>query len=467
MPKDPDPVTIKVATEADTSGIDAASTALKGLSGDGDGSAEIEKVTTSLTGLDDAAKEVGESAKETDLQLARMINIQRAQIAAQVASSVAQIGGAVKNLADDLRGSDKELAETLDNSAVALDSLTGALSLAAQGFAVGGPFGAAIGATVGLLTGPLKSAYDGMVNDLDNAAKAEKNAAASVERLRKAREDFVREVRDKNIRAIFDSETTAIDNTIKALEKKARLDALQRGADSEINKVFGAPQSPQQAIETGRAEKFAEIDADVKLAADLAKQAGRHALDAMANASRVIEAQGELAPEAIKAANERDSAIRAADDASAKAREIEEAAAIEKQKITAQVVGELQNFSAEVSNTILEQAAAAKTAMEQAAKAEGDKFPANSRAALESLVAIFNDAIPDSAQLDQISTVMVQFRDSQRGVNQTITENMNAMIANSDQLKETQRTIAAKIASQSQDIENLRQQVLSVGESRY
>lgn len=448
---------IGITTTGDTSGAEKVEKSIfkiedAGKQAQRELDVEAAKQRQALDELDDSTQQVGESAKETDEQLKRMINIERAQVASQVAKSVAQIGSAVKNLANDIRGTDSELAETLDNSAVALDSVTGALSGAAQGFAVGGPFGAAVGGLIGLMSGPLKSAYDGMVTDLNNAAKAENAAAIATAKLKQARADFVKEVRDNNIRAIFDSETTAIDNTIKAIEKKARLDAAQRSADSEINKVFGGPQTPRQSIETDKAESFAQIDADVKEAADLAKEAGKQALAAMANASRVIEAQGELAPAAIKAANERDAAVRAADDASAKAGEIKESAAIEKQKIVAQAAGEFQNLSTEVSKTLVDQGEAALKAMEQAAKAEGEKFPRDSKLAMEKLLLIFNDAIPDSQQLDQISTAMVQFRDSQSGAHQSIADNMNAMITNTNQLKANQQTIAAAIAAQSREI---------------
>jgi hypothetical protein len=209
-----------------------------------------EKVTKSIFATTDAAKdaarqadvaavkakqnaaELGAAAEKADPQLSRLIGNQRAQVAGQIAQAIGGLGEATRKMAGQVKESDLELSKTLDTTAVGLDSVTNSLAFAAQGFALGGPFGAAVGATVGLMSGPLKAAFEDMTTSIINATKAEKQAAEMVVKLGIARENFAANQKFLDLKEIYDAEN----QFLKAQEEtmKRQLALRDRLASTEL-----------------------------------------------------------------------------------------------------------------------------------------------------------------------------------------------------------------------------------------
>jgi hypothetical protein len=200
----PDDIEFRLKTTADVTG---AETVTKSIFASTSAAKEAERqADVAAVKAKQNAAELGAAAEKADPQLSSLINIQRAQVAGQIAQAIGKLGDFTRKMAADAKESDLELSKTLETTAVGLDSVTNSLSLAAQGFALGGPFGAAVGATVGLLSGPLKAAYEDMTTSIQGAAAAEKEAAEMVGKLAIARENFAANQKFLALKETYDAE---------------------------------------------------------------------------------------------------------------------------------------------------------------------------------------------------------------------------------------------------------------------
>lgn len=227
---EPTPIEFRLKTTADISGAEDVKKSIFSTSTAAQEAARQADAAT--VKAKNSAKELGEAAEKADPQLSKLIGIQRAQVAGQISQAIGGLGEAAKKMAKELKDSDLELSQTLDATAVGLDSVTNSLSLAAQGFAVGGPFGAAVGATVGLLSGPLKAAYEDMTASIVGAAKAEKEAAEMVEKLGIARENFAANQKFLDLKATYDAENEILKEQESTLKRQLAL--RDRLASTEV-----------------------------------------------------------------------------------------------------------------------------------------------------------------------------------------------------------------------------------------
>jgi hypothetical protein len=200
----PDDIEFRLKTTADVTG---AETVTKSIFATTDAAKDAARqADVAAVKAKQNAAELGAAAATADPQLSKLITIQRAQVAGQISQAIGKLGDATRKMAADAKESDLELSKTLETTAVGLDSVTNSLALAAQGFALGGPFGAAVGATVGLLSGPLKAAFEDMTTSIQGAAAAEKEAAEMVEKLAIARENFAANQKFLALKETYDAE---------------------------------------------------------------------------------------------------------------------------------------------------------------------------------------------------------------------------------------------------------------------
>jgi ABC-type transporter Mla subunit MlaD len=163
-----------------------------GLSGMFDGVPErAEEVAESIKEIGDAAlpmsehlgeavdevEELGEAADDAGPKLDKLINIQRAQVAAEIGKGLARAGDKVREASERFADADPEFSKTLGNLATGLDTASSAAVGAAQGFAIGGPLGAAIGGLIGAAIVPLNAALNDMIESMARAAESEKLAS--------------------------------------------------------------------------------------------------------------------------------------------------------------------------------------------------------------------------------------------------------------------------------------------------
>jgi hypothetical protein len=405
----PDDIEIRIKTTGETAGA--------------------EEVKESLKKIDTEVKSLGETSAKADPQLSQIVNLGRAAAAVKIAESIGQISQAVRGMAGDLKSSDKDLSKTLENSATALDSVTGALSGAAQGFAAGGPLGAAVGATIGLFVGPLKNAYAGVVDSINGVAKAEAEGIELVKRMAELRRKYAEEQRNLGIRGVYDAETAAISKTTGEMEKLSRLQEAQRRADSAISTAVNGPATPEAKITNDRASALAEVRASVEEAQALATQAAKLASAAEANAERVSKAQGESSQAAVAAIAEKDSAKKRLEEEKSKANQVAQAAKIKEEEITAAALTATNALGNEASDVITKIGEDALKGMEDSAKEEGVKLSSAQKTAMAILSKLLTDTIPDAKQYQPIRQAMELFRTGLDSFHQAQFDSMTKWIA--------------------------------------
>lgn len=417
---------------------------------------EAKEAAGAVEDVAGAADNAGEALRGADPQLGGLINIEKAKVAANIAGRIGDIGAQARKISKELSGADKELSETFGSVATGLESLSSGLGLAAQGFAVGGPFGAAVGGTIGLLTGPLKSAFTGMIEDLARATQAEKNAEEAVKKLARAREEFAAQIRNEKNAAFFDAETQALLRSVRALESRSRIAQGQREADNRAADVFGQGATPTQRIDTNLARQITEIEAGVALALDKARLAEQAAQLARAEASQASTQQGDDSPATISAKKAAEAAERAAEQAQEQVAEISAIAATQKQKLLADAAEEFKGLGVDVGDSITENAKVVKQQIEAIAAAQGGKLSADIGGALGSLTKLLEDSIPDSQQTAQLAQAMNIAAGSRDALNSGLSEFFRTSAA-------TQTEMERKLSFYIQEVKNLKAKVEGLG----
>lgn len=215
-------------------------------------------------------KKQREEAAEAKKALDEVTNLQRVQLVQQFGEGLGRAAVFTRSLAAELQGAGIKGAGLVNGLATGMETVSGAVSGAAAGFAVGGPLGAAIGGTVGLLSGPLKTAITNTVNDLKALKQAEDNAAEAAKGL-KAATDAAAAERSRNFLVeYFNKATAAIDAATAAAKRNEALMASRREADNSIR------ESQAQSAARGGGDPAALERADI--AGDFAAE--RAAIDA-------------------------------------------------------------------------------------------------------------------------------------------------------------------------------------------
>jgi hypothetical protein len=256
----------------------------------------VEDLVKNMEKVSEETKEIGKQADEANPKLDKIANIQRAQVAAQIAAGLGKVGESVREAAEKFKAADPEFSKTLGNAAVGLETMASAAGLAAQGFAVGGPLGGAIGALVGTMLPALKTAMDDAIKSMEAAVVAQAGAEQSVKMLAAAHNMGITAYQNaldasqsyqqatNDLTKSLDAQTAAMEKRNRVRDSKDSADAAERD-NADAAEIRGG--APREDVEARRAAYDAQVAKDkvardleakrlaqVK-AADLALQAGR------------------------------------------------------------------------------------------------------------------------------------------------------------------------------------------------
>lgn len=411
-----------------------------------------EAVTEAIKDTGAEAKKVGNDAAQADPQLTRLLNIQRAQVAVQISQALGQVGIAIRKISDDFKTSDKEFSETLQNTAVGIDSLTGALSGAAQGFAVGGPFGAAVGGMIGLLGGPLKDAYGNMVKDLDAAAAAQRRADLAAEKLRLTLQALADDKKLLKLTGEYERQADLIDRQVAALQTLERLNKAGDRADAAVQDATAPAATPEAEVITDANRELNALFREVAAADEIAQKLAVKAAGSIEAAAAVLNEFGKLAPQTKEAQAKADEVKRQAEQAQAKADEIAALSEAKEQEIRATAVEKLNALGDAASSSITENANTVIAAIQQVAADQSGRIGADTKGALDQLVKLVSDLKPDEQQVAEFQQAIQQFRGSQDAAN-------NRVVGTMDSILSLNREILTSMAARDAVIVNLKREI--------
>jgi hypothetical protein len=229
----------------------------------------LKKRAEALRENTQATEEMGQASEQAADRVSEIANRQQAEAIAQLGQAFGQVGSFLRETSAALAETDPELSKTLANAAEGLETLTSAATLAAQGFAAGGPLGAAIGAMAGLLLPSLKNALDEAVISMGEAAAAEQRAADLAAQLQVAQEMGADAYFDLAEAADNYAEKSAavlaaVNEEIAALERRNKLSESQRDlAAAERDKQDAERIRNGEAPEQVKSDR-AVFDADQK-----------------------------------------------------------------------------------------------------------------------------------------------------------------------------------------------------------
>jgi hypothetical protein len=218
--------------------------------------------------LSDAVKNTGDALEEN---VGSIDKRGRAQALAGLAQGLGQVGVFAKEAADELRDANPAMAGAMDDVSKSLGRMSSATSLAAQGFAVGGPLGAGIGALAGLVMPEFMDAAEDLSKSLGHLAEAEKAANELTGRLSKetrmgaeayraaveASETYKQ--RTDDLARSLDVQSTALKNRNALLAAKDETAAAKRdAADAQLIRNGAAPED----VEAARVKHDAEMKID-------------------------------------------------------------------------------------------------------------------------------------------------------------------------------------------------------------
>jgi hypothetical protein len=283
------------------------------------------EVRIAATGGDQAAEEVskvenavesmGDASGDASAKVSEIADRMRAQAIAELGTAFQSVAGFVRESAAAFAEADPEISRTLSNAAEGLETMASAATLAAQGFAVGGPLGGAIGAMAGTALPELKSAMDDALKAMTAASEAANNAAAM--------EAKHQEVLAMGADAYFDLADAAqnykerseevieqVEKEIAALERRKKLaaadddfaSAVRDSEDAAAIRGGAAPEDVKAERARWNAErKKAEIDLETELANARQRKSATElqekekAVEAVSSNPELIRTQEELA----------------------------------------------------------------------------------------------------------------------------------------------------------------------------
>jgi hypothetical protein len=454
----PDPgYKIPIDVEISTSGSAKGEAA---IDAQGEGAKRLDEVLKRVNETTQRVKksiaETGTEAESVAPKVDQVISLQRAQMAFQLAGSIGQAADALKRLAIESAPANKELAEGLMGASMAAESLSQGLSLAAQGFAVGGPMGAAIGATVGVIVGPLKSAYGGMIHDLAGADAAQKTAAVSADKLTQARARLATEVISQKLGDIYAEELGFLDQQVKLLESRGRIREAQRAADQATAGPGVGEGGVENAMNSRMAAETAKV-ADAEARLRLLQEAATRANDiAMLAEAQYTAGQATTARVTAAVANAKAATLAAA-TAETALEELKQTSAAAKQSIIAGARDSFMGLAADTNSVITEQAQAALAVMQAKAAEQGGQLGTLAKGSFDTITKILTDNIPDASQTQAIEQAMKSFRSSAEGRDQVVFQSLTAMIANTEQLARGYGDLVARINALRAQIDSLYQ----------
>lgn len=430
MPAPEKRLKIEITTVADTSGVKETKGAVQ----------ELEKTAES------GVASVGTAGGKSEAALGKLLSIQKLQIAIELAQKIGMIGDEMRRVAGEVQQGDRELANTLNNTAAGFEMVSGAAQGAAQGMAVGGPYGAAIGGLIGLMTGPLKNAYNDMIESKKQAGLALQREKDSVRALNEAIQLHAAELRAANTAAFWEKETKAIEEAIDAIERKRRITTAEQSA-GQAEKKADIAESGMDKVQTGFVQGRSALDSSIEKIRggidDATKKAdllGEKASD-LATKAKELEANWSVSNDKVESAKSEAKAAETEYDNAVK-----EADTI-RQEGVAKIREEFSKFRE--SNTGLEQdveqeatkkAEEIRSVVAGAIEKAGDKASRGSKDALAGLDSLLADRTIKPEEVSKVQTAIDLFLNSAEGRDNAI---FNALMSSKTYMSTVDQRFAA------------------------
>lgn len=392
-------VELNIKTNAETKGFDEINEKLKAMKARTDAMLDDAREITGST--NQQAPDAGNPVVDPEIkdQMSQMLRIQYAGIARDIGQGISSIAKALHDTAQASAVADPALSETLKNTAVGLDSLSLGLSSAAQGFAVGGPMGAAIGGMVGLMAGPLKSAFNDYQDALIKLGESQKAMEESTQRLKRIQAELAVEMKQQRLDEHYRRELDAIEDVISAIERRAKVEASQRSAatatreaaQNEANRDPKMTFAQRTVADTSGDfnDAQAAIVAELQKAIDNAAALNEKASDLAANASGVAGISGEGSKEHLAAQEQVQEAEQAAENALA---DVEAATAIAEAKL-AEIAAGIGTRLGDAAEQVQKQAADEAEKLLEAVTSSGAELNSTQQLAKQNLEKILKDGM--------------------------------------------------------------------------
>jgi hypothetical protein len=233
-----------------------------------------QQAASEIGGVSDSAKRLGEETKKAvegvsqlDENVQTIARAQKAQLIGNIAAKTFEIGAAMKATGAEIREFDAEMGAALENAGAAMERTAEAASAMAQGFAVGGPLGAAVGgATVGLTL--FKEATIETTRAIAGWDQASERAAEMGRKLAEAQRYGIENVlaaadATERLNEITKTATESIKDQIDSLESRNRVLAAEDRAKSATRDRQDADRIASGADRV-RAER-AKYDAEIQI----------------------------------------------------------------------------------------------------------------------------------------------------------------------------------------------------------
>jgi hypothetical protein len=336
-------------------------------------------------------EDLGESSTTASSQMDTLAKLGKAGAIHILGQSIQVVAQGIRGLSKDFEGVNDSASAALEMAANGAEALGNATSAAAQGWAVAGPLGAAIGASASLIVSVVRPAYQGMVEDLKNSKEAQDRAEESVRKLAEARREFAEQTRRENMAAFFQTELNLIEAQVKAMERRARVAAAVRDAETAEARAGVGDATGAQAARMGIAIDFQSrsdsIRAAIEKAENLAAAAEERASVLRLKTAELAESQGEMTDVTVRAREQAAAAEKAAAEARADAEAAAEIGAAQMRELFANFTS---RFS-EAADTAAQEAAGAASEVIAAVEKSGTQLSAFQQQAMANLRAIVAD----------------------------------------------------------------------------
>jgi hypothetical protein len=342
------------------------------------------------------------------------------------------IGGELRNMAAELKQVNPEMAKTLEGTATGIDSLTGALGGAAQGFAVGGPFGAAVGGLIGLMTGPLKSAYTDMQNSFVEAELAKGREKESYIALGNAIAAHAARVRQEGLDKWYQAQRDAINEAAEAMVRYNKiLDAKQaaQGAATERDiAASGAPPAEQAAARALAAfdTRVADIQQTLKGLEEAAANAETLRVNRDQEYKQEIEYGTKTQEELNKLAGDLQAAEKAAKSAALDLKAGQEIADQQIAEASAKYEQSINSAAKTIGDDMAREAESVMRDMEALAKQRGQEISGTMKIAYDSLANLAQDGTISPDEVGRLKQAFDTARSSQEARDQSVFDGLTA-----------------------------------------
>lgn len=222
-----DGIKVRIDTEADTSGAEAAAASIEGLQ------TTAEEAATATDSLASAEQAEAKAQAAADVERAKALRSQREQAAVikQIEANMrAMLATQAASTVADIARQFKDLGAAGAGASAALDSLSAGM---ATFVATGNPVAAVATAIVSSLGSVTKLIRDYNA-EMKLSEKAHDNAAKAARRFEESRASLAREVRAEQLADTFAEEARQQQAAVKAIERRNRVAAATREAEAQI-----------------------------------------------------------------------------------------------------------------------------------------------------------------------------------------------------------------------------------------